>query len=156
MRWSAAQRAQTLHLKKKTKRPFLQRRPCCCHGERAALTPQRLNYPFVTSLHTYTVLDGRLARAFTSSRTSASLLRMSSCRPWNEGTLRDKGEKAQSMVSVTHLQYVDYQNVCEFARFWTEQEKLRRAWFKLTLLRVCLCDWSAAQLAVNFFHAKSL
>ena len=32
-------------------------------------------------------------KALTSSRTSASLLRISSCRPWNVGTLQEKEKK---------------------------------------------------------------
>lgn len=38
-------------------------------------------------------VGGCEARLFTSSRTSASLLRMSSCRPWKEGTLHEKEKK---------------------------------------------------------------
>lgn len=38
-------------------------------------------------------VSGCEARLFTSSRTSASLLRMSSCRPWKEGTLHEKEKK---------------------------------------------------------------
>lgn len=36
-----------------------------------------------------------LERPFTSSRTSASLLRMSSCRPWNVGTLQEKRQNRE-------------------------------------------------------------
>lgn len=48
------------------------------------------------------------ARLFTSSRTSASLLRMSSCRPWKEGTLQEKEKKY-----IFTFWYVDFFHGCQ-------------------------------------------
>lgn len=65
------------------------------------------------------------ARLFTSSRTSASLLRMSSCRPWKEGTLHEKEKNI----------YI-YILVCILLKFFHGcQVRVR---FKSTRLGLCL------------------